>query len=304
LDQVNAPYLEAMIEYARIACPAIDALMGDKNVDRQETFAFFQYRLDEWGKRISTDFQFLSSDDETDKWNQDLRTLLHLRENYLRTVVARAFICDNLCTAAPLDIWASSVDAAADTIQRLSRLDISTKTYRFHQPQYDYFLIAALGILLLAITQESSSTSLISPREQRIPMAPTTCLQARQNSMVALNLLYTLASSSRQSQYLWQRVRGVACRLNLLDHLAPGLSRTEASVLENKAPTRQSPSANDVTMEPVRGAGSYTFEGVDIIPLDWQDMTMSLLNTATCSLGTDVNQDLGVLFEPSFFANI
>jgi hypothetical protein len=293
-----------MIEYDRIGSQAIDVLMSDKNddwsriSDRQETFAFFQYRLNEWGKRISTDFQFLSNDDETDMWNQQLRTLLHLRENHLRIIVARSFICDNRHSAAPLDIWAYSVDAAADSIQLLSRLDSSTKTYRFHQSQYNYFLIAALGTLLLAVTPESSNPGLISLREQRIPMAPATYLKAQQNSMLVLNLLYTSAKSSRHSQCLWDRVRGLARRLNLLDRLVPGSSCTEASGLENEAPARHVRSA-DVTMGLIRSAEPYVFGGVDMISPGLQDLAISPWNKAPSPSGLDATQDLGVLIDGS-----
>jgi hypothetical protein len=233
--------------------------------------------------------------------NQELRTLLRLRENHLRTVVARSFLCDNGCTGAPLDIWSSSVDAAADSIQRLSRLDISTKSYRFHLSQYNYFLVAALGILYLAITRESSGPNDISPKEQRMPISHTTCIKAQQNSIVALNLLYTLAKSSRHSQCLWERVRGPAFRLCLLDPLVPGLPRTEASSLQCEAPTKQVPGAIDVSMDPVMSIASYTFEATGMIPLDLQDMTMSLLNKTPSTSEVDAVQDFGALFDSSFF---
>lgn len=295
-----------MIEYARIACPAIDALMDNKNSDhsrssnRQEIFAFFQYRLDEWAKRITTDFQFWSNDYQTNIWNEELRTVLYLRENHLRTVVARTFICDNRCTTAPMDIWALSVDAAVDSIQRLSRLDSSTKKYRFHQSQYNYFLIAALGILLLAITRDSSDLSSSSSREQRIPMGPTTIFKARQNSMIALQIIYSSAKSSPHSRCLWERVRGIASRLSLLDHLVP---QTEASGLENEAWAKQVPSAGNVSMESERTAEPYAFEGMDMIPLGLQDMAMSLLSKTPSPPGLDVTQDFGVLLDSTFFAN-
>ncbi|KAK4085580.1 uncharacterized protein Triagg1_570 [Trichoderma aggressivum f. europaeum] len=300
---VDAPYLEAMIEFDRIGTQAIDVLLSDKSDDctriseRKEHFAFFQYRLDEWGKRISTDFQFLAHDAATDLQNQQLRTLLHLWKDHLHMIVARSFICDNRCSAAPLDIWASSVGAAADTIQHLSCLECSTRSFRFHQSKYNHFLIAALGTLLLAVSRGSSNPDSMSLGEQRIPMTQTTYLEAQQNAVVALNLLYTLAKTSHHFQFWLEHVRGLARRLKLFDRLVPGSYGTDDSGLQNEALGEQVRSARDATTELIRMAESYVFESVDnVIPPGLQDIDISPLTRAPSLSEPDLIQDFGWLF--------
>jgi hypothetical protein len=301
-----------MIEFDRIGTQALDVLMDDKSEDcsraseRQEHFAFFQYRLEEWGKRISTEFQFPSRDAETDVWNQQIRTLLHLWKDHLHMIVARSFICDNRCSGAPLDIWASSVNAATDTVQSLSRLESSTRSFRFHQSKYNHFLIAALGTLLLAVTRGSSNPEPMPLAEQRIPMAHSTYVKAQQNAVVALNLLYTLAKTSHHFQFWLEHVRGLARRLKVLDGLVvPASSCKDESAARNEIRGEQVQSARDATTELIRMAESYVFESVDnMIPPGLQDLDISPLTRAPSMSESDLLQDFGWLIDGSLANNL
>jgi hypothetical protein len=313
LHQVHAPYLDAMIEFDRIGTQALDVLMNDKSQDcsrgseRQEHFAIFQYRLKEWGKRISTEFQFPSRDAETDVWNQQIRTLLHLWKDHLHMIVARPFICDNQCSGASLDIWASSVSVATDIVQRLSRLDSSTRSFRFHQSKYNHFLIAALGTLLLAVTRGSSNSDSTPLAEQRIPMAQSTYLKAQQQAVVALNLLYTLAKTSHHFQFWLEHVRGLARRLKVLDGLVvPASSCTDDSAVQNETRgDQQARSARDATAELIRMAESYVFESADnMMPPGLQDLDVSPLTRAPSMSESDLLHDFGWLIDGPLANNL
>ncbi|KAI5461036.1 hypothetical protein BGZ63DRAFT_489307 [Mariannaea sp. PMI_226] len=297
---INAPYLDAMIEFDRIGTQALDVLMNDKSDDRariserHEHFAFYQYRLEEWGKRIGTDFQFSSHDAETEVWNEQIRILLHLWKDHLQMIVVRSFICDDRCSAAPLDIWASSVSAATDTVQILSRLEYSARSFRFHESKYNHFLIAALGTLLLAVSRGSSNPDSMSLTEQRIPMAQSTYLKAQQNAVAALNLLSTLAKTSHHFQCWFKYVCGLARRLKVLDDLVPGSSGTYDFALQNETQGGQVISARDATTELIRMTESYVFESVDnMIPVSLHGLDISSLTRAPSMSESDLLQDFG-----------
>jgi hypothetical protein len=292
-----------MIQYSQIGEQACDALLGEKNTgNRQEMFYIFQYRLEEWRKSITTDFQFRHNGEKTDIWNHQLRTVLYLRASNLRTVIARSFLCENGTPgAAPSDIWTYSVDMAADTIQILAHLDSSTAMYRFNQAQIDYFLITALGILLLAITQDSSNHMSTSLYQKHISMMATSSLKAQQSVMVALNLLYSRAESSRHSQHLWERIRGLAFRLNLLDCLIPVTDHIGGSGPGERISTGSTP---DVVESIVNQTGPTEIEDLTSlasIMLDANTFDPTDLNhVSPASIG--ITPDLDIMFDPSFLA--
>ena len=85
------------------------------------------------------------------------------------------------------------MDTAADTIEVLSQLDISTKEYRFHQAQFNHFLVSALDILLFATTYKSTGVGSPSANGEALAIPEATARKARQSSMIALDRLRGLA---------------------------------------------------------------------------------------------------------------
>ena len=173
----------------------------------------------------SSDLAATSPNDKARSALYFARTILSLRANRLRTLISRAFLCTSFRTEAPLDIWTTSVDVAANTVQILAGLDNSTKEFRFHQAQFNHFLVSALDILLFATTCGSSKLGNPSANGKDIVVTEATRLKARQYSMVTLDLLRSLAETTHHSKHLWERMRGVAARLNLSEYLfgpAPG----------------------------------------------------------------------------------
>lgn len=286
--QVNAPFLKAMIEYARIGREACSALLGEDIMRRenhnvwQNSYTSFQYRIDRWALDTIMDFHSAPIDHGADSARQYLETLINLRANHMRTLVARAFLCTELSTTAPVDIWAASVDNAADTVHVLSRLDTSSKEYRFHRPQLNHFLISALDLLLFACTSDPSR----SAPKSAISLSDATCFKARQSSMVALNLLRTLAEVSDHSRNLWEKTRGVASRLNLTDYLvsdqaAPG--QASASSLVRDPPEFDDANGQIEQMPEVLHqfyADHSTLNAPGILPVPLRDNFHSALNNA------------------------
>ncbi|KAF2095117.1 hypothetical protein NA57DRAFT_59864 [Rhizodiscina lignyota] len=293
---VDAPYLTGMIEYARIGGPACDDLLSEIGKRRlehakwQESYAFFEYRLSQWEQRIDNDFQLAGDSEQVSESNQLLRTIFQLRANHLRVLIARSFLCANLRTVAPLDIWDTSVNVAANTIHMLAHLDHSGKTYRFQQTQFNYFLIACLGILLLTVTQESSKTAGPSSNGQRIPVSPPTLTKAQQSAMVALNLIYSQSESSRHSRGLWECVRRLACRLNISGYLIPSPPSDSASGIANGMPETAISQRAGTSPAGLGQTGS-----------DWNENMCTAGSDSTFS-PFDFTTDLGIIFDNSFFS--
>lgn len=216
-----------MIEYARIGKQACDTLLSDKDFNQQqvsnwqEDYAFFQYRLERWTVLMSNTFETSDMDQDIRPDFRIVRTILDLRANHLRILVARAFLCTGLRNAAPSDIWTTSVNIAVDSVQVFAQMDTSTQEYRFHQVQFNHFLIVALDMLLFITTHRSSICGSPSANGEQLPVPEDVVPKARQSSVVALNLLRNLAETSNHSKHLWERVRGVASRLNLSSYLFP-----------------------------------------------------------------------------------
>lgn len=216
-----------MVQYARIGAQVCESLLGEKHTgqrmtSREDAFSYFQHRLDEWRRGIETDFQFQSARERTKTWNQLLRKILHLRANNLQLVVSRLLLSDHgMQGSTPSDIWDSSVDIAADTSRRLNVMDNSLQTTPFQKYRSNYFLIGALSMSFLALSQKSSVSKSIRVANSSISLSQTTCQKAEQTSVACLNLLYRRAETSRHARSLWNWVRPLATQLNVLDSPAP-----------------------------------------------------------------------------------
>jgi len=208
---MNALFLNPMIEYARIGKQATDVLLGDSRDTGQqplhswqEKYAFLKYQLERWTQSAFIDFAPTNINNKVGVALHFARAILSLRANRLRILISRAFLCTSLRTAAPLDIWTTSGDGAANTVQTLASLDNNTMEHRFHQAQFNHFLVSALDILLFATTCGSSKCGNPSANEKEIIVTDATRVKARQYSMVTLDLLRSLAGTIHHSKYLWE----------------------------------------------------------------------------------------------------
>jgi hypothetical protein len=220
-----------MIDYASIGRHSCDALLSDKvlspeqSTTWQDDYDYFRYRVSLWAMRASESF----TDDGSSPGIQMLRTILYVRANHLRTLIARAFLCSGLRQAAPLDIW-TIVDIAADTIQVLTQLDPYRKEYRFHEAQLNHFLVSALDVLLFATTHKTSGVESPSANGEALSIPPETAQKAQKGSKLALNRLRGLAECSSQAGYLWDRVQMMASRFQLSESLFSETSKEPIAI--------------------------------------------------------------------------
>ncbi|KAL6901078.1 hypothetical protein GGI43DRAFT_367855 [Trichoderma evansii] len=225
---VNAPYLDAMIQYLRIASSTTVFIFGRHSVqlthqEFQEVYSYFQYRLGEWYKNIDCEFQLKVEGEKIEQWNRYLCVTLRLRAYVLQIGVARFILFGKGIIGMPsADIWSTCVDAATSIASMLAAIDADQPQFQSVRPESNYFLISGLGILLLAISQNA----MLSVAER--PLSPQTLQKAQQSAILCLNLLRNRAKISRPSKHLWKRVQSLAVRLNLLNGPATSNQGVEA----------------------------------------------------------------------------
>jgi hypothetical protein len=299
-----------MIEYACIGAQACDSLYSEKNAEQRgpnncrELLGFFQYRVEQWQQNIPRELQF-TYNDNSNKSIRLIRTILYLRANHLRIITTRPFLCSNAgLTPLNTNLWATAVNVACDTIQVLARLDSSSDIYRLQQAQFNYFLITALGVVLLAITREQLKPCppLPGSSNQQQPQVPqTTYIKARRDALIALNLLRTLAESSRPSRRHWTRAASLGFRLNLLGILMQRPS-VETDVDASDDMNELASQAQDLGGAGTGGTMAKTSGQQDdsdsMIP-ELQDMFMLEFNAVSQSAGLATTADLDMLLDGS-----
>ncbi|KAF2103128.1 hypothetical protein NA57DRAFT_72111 [Rhizodiscina lignyota] len=222
----NAPYLEAMVEYCRLGtriCDSLsDALSGKPHAvaEWQDSLGFFRYRVDQWQKKhIPEELQFVYEDLEARRIRH-IRMVLYLRANHLRLLMMRPVLCSpNLPLAGDAQMWSTAVNIACDTLQILVDLDATTVIYQLQPIQYNYFLMTALGVLLLVLAEKSSSHP--SKARMNARLENSTFDKARESLLAALNLLQSAAGFSSASTRQSLRASSLCFRLGLLSTGSP-----------------------------------------------------------------------------------
>ncbi|KUJ17021.1 uncharacterized protein LY89DRAFT_646140 [Mollisia scopiformis] len=217
----TAPYLKAMVEYCRLGARICDslsnALSGQPRgvAEWKESLDFFQYRLNQWQERhIPQELHFVHENPSV--WRiRHIRTLLYLRANHLRLLMMRPVLCcSNLYIVADAPSWTMAVNIACETTQILIELNTTTDIYQLQETQYNYFLVTALGVLLVVLARESQSSP--SKVLQDVQIEQITLNEARKSLSTALDLLQTLAVFSIASRRQSLRASALCYRLGLL----------------------------------------------------------------------------------------
>lgn len=223
-----------MTEYAQIGASVCASLLTERgegpvaSVAGEESIRFFEYRLERWKKRIETGcFELEGQDAQTMENNAFLRNIFLLRANHLLIIASRSLLFTGQRT-----VTAETVDVAAESINLLSLLYRSTKAYRFHQAQVDAFLVSAVGIMLLALTQDNKAALSAYCNERHIPIPPRLQDIAKQSIVNVLSLLQSKAGDSQHAKRMLDFVQDLLKRLNILDGLLsiPYSMRTYASI--------------------------------------------------------------------------
>ncbi|RAL11197.1 putative C6 transcription factor [Aspergillus homomorphus CBS 101889] len=278
----KTPYLRVMIRYSRIAAKVWKFISAFNNTNeiKKEEMNYLDWQVQQWVANIPDvlrlEQQQTSPTSKTElkppRSLHRLRALLYLRSNQLRMLIHRPV----LHSAAHIVRYPAEsqmvVDLAKETIQFITQLNETTDIYRLQQVTFNWFLVSAVAVLFLAVTQAPSQFS-----------GP-----CREEFYLALELIKGFSTKSYISLRLWKSIRS-------LRKLGPQVMRQhpkagEAGVEGEKAafgPTQlEAEQASRGGQPSVQSAGSMQ----SLTPVDGEQMTRELMEwfEAVGSLETQI----------------
>ncbi|KAL2845394.1 fungal-specific transcription factor domain-containing protein [Aspergillus pseudodeflectus] len=196
----SLPYLKCMISYNRISSKVwYSGLGSDGTTDiRRDEIGYLDYQVLQWYKQVPDTLKFYPS--ESPRQNETasrglrrLRVLLYLRMNQLRILIYRPVLHSATSIAEDKGHAQTVVDVAKDTVRVLTRLNQTSDIYRTQQITFNYFLVAALAVLFLAVCH--------APNEFN--------RQVRDEFYLALDLVNGFSTKSYVSKRLWKTIKGL-----------------------------------------------------------------------------------------------
>ncbi|EEQ83543.1 fungal specific transcription factor [Blastomyces dermatitidis ER-3] len=211
----SVPYLKAMISYCRIGSKIWYSGLGSVGTvtAKREVIGFLDYQVLQWLKNVPENLRFYSPEhslngDGIDRETRRLRVLLYIRGNHMRILIYRPVLHSTSGILENMGYAETVVDIAKDTIRVLAHLNQTSDIYRSHQMLFNYFLVSALAVLLLAVSH--------APAEFN--------RQVRDEFYMALDLVKGFSAKSYVSKRLWKMIkglRGIGEKLGLLNRPAP-----------------------------------------------------------------------------------
>lgn len=165
---------------------------------RRDEIGYLDYQVLQWYKQVPESLKFYPFDspkhgEQASRGLRRLRVLLYLRMNQLRILIYRPVLHSLTSIAEDRGHAQTVVDVAKDTVRLLTRLNQTSDIYRTQQITFNYFLVAALAVLFLAVCH-----------------APTEFnRQVRDEFYMALDLINGFSTKSYVSKRLWKTIKGL-----------------------------------------------------------------------------------------------
>ena len=159
---------------------------------------YLDYQVLDWYKQVPDKLRFDSVESPEQRENESryiyrLRVILYLRMNQSRILIYRPILHSASSIAQDRSHAQTVVGVAKDTVRVLTRLNQVSDMYRTGQACLNYFLVAALAVLYLAVCH-----------------APVDFNgQVRDEFAMALDLIRRFSARSFISRRLWHTVRGL-----------------------------------------------------------------------------------------------
>lgn len=188
-----------MVAYDRLSSKIWYSGVGfeDSTDVNSEKIGFLDYQVCQWYKNIPESMAFsidsLDGDNSGNRGRKRLRVLLYLRMNHLRILIYRPVLHSASSIVSNQGHARTVVDIARDTICVLARLNQTSDIYRTQQITFNWFLVAALAVLFLAVCH--------APRE----FSP----QVHDEFYLALDLVNGFSAHSHISMRLWNSIKGL-----------------------------------------------------------------------------------------------
>lgn len=170
---------------------------GDNAPISKEEIGYLDYQIIQWHRSIPPALKYIHPSASNTQDQQPVtrgihrfRILLYLRANQMRILIYRPVLHTTSSIVEDMTSAQTVVDVAKDTINVLTHTNQTTDIYRSHQVMFNYFLISALAVLLLAVSH-----------------APAHFSDCRDEFYMALDLVRGLSANSYVSKRLWRTIK-------------------------------------------------------------------------------------------------
>lgn len=149
-----------MVSYARLGTKiwrSVAASSETAHRQRKEDIAYLDFQVQQWQQSIPekhrltpVTLEVSSKFDRRARANYRRAVMLQVRALQMRITIHRSVVFSAESIAEDFDRAELAVNLAKEIIHLLDQLDQTTDIYRSQQRSFNYFLISALAILLLA----------------------------------------------------------------------------------------------------------------------------------------------------------
>ncbi|KAJ5460846.1 uncharacterized protein N7458_002398 [Penicillium daleae] len=196
----SLPYLRCMISYNRISSKIWYSGLGSEGTTdiRRDEIGYLDYQVLQWYKQVPDELKFYpvespKTGETASRGMRRLRVLLYLRMNQLRILIYRPVLHSAASIMEDRGHAQTVVDVAKDTVRVLTRLNQMSDIYRTQQITFNYFLVAALAVLFLAVCHAPNDFN----------------RQVRDEFYMALDLINGFSTKSYVSKRLWKTIKGL-----------------------------------------------------------------------------------------------
>lgn len=189
-----------MVLYNRISSKIWYSGLGSEGTTdiRRDEIGYLDYQILQWYKHVPDELKFYPVDspkngESANRGMRRLRVLLYLRMNQLRILIYRPVLHSAASIAEDRGHAQTVVEVAKDTVRVLTRLNQVSDIYRTQQITFNYFLVAALAVLFLAVSHAPVDFN----------------RQVRDEFYMALDLVNGFSTKSYVSKRLWKTIKGL-----------------------------------------------------------------------------------------------
>lgn len=225
----NVPLLRIMIPFYRIGSRIWYSGAGVDGALKRDHIEFLDYQLLQWMKSLPEDYRYNRHEPPNSNVPKSilrLRLITYLRANHMRMLIYRPILHSSQSILSNMAWSQTVVDLAKDTIQVLTQMTQECNFYQSIQVLFNYFLLASLAVLLLAVSHAPNHFN----------------VQVRDEFYMALNLVKSFSSKSTVSKRLWKTIRSlhkIGQKLGLLNpgQASDGVNSRQTSIVSGHPST-------------------------------------------------------------------
>ncbi|KAK3683302.1 hypothetical protein B0T22DRAFT_538430 [Podospora appendiculata] len=160
------PYLQSLVAYGRLSSKVWEALpqfdtstASSYAIMPAATAALLDHDIQAWSANIPASLKLSSPDDiptttttTTTRGTLTVRALMYLRDNHLRSLIARHHVLSSSAIATHPHQAQRVMHLARASIRAIAALDAHSNVYARQHAAYNHFLVSALAIVLLGVS--------------------------------------------------------------------------------------------------------------------------------------------------------